>query len=92
MPTTRRFFEPTRPYEHRVREFGRQLAKLTAANLAFAPSCHIWLPPNAPSSSTDRLRFAPSSSQVIVDEAARLHRGVGRGGPDETETTALEVL
>ena len=43
MPTTRRFFEPTRPYEHRVREFGWQLAKLTAANLAFAPSCHIWL-------------------------------------------------
>ncbi|MEN3340786.1 MAG: hypothetical protein V7644_190 [Actinomycetota bacterium] len=39
----RRFFEGTRPYEHRVREFGWQLIRLVAANLAFAPQASVWV-------------------------------------------------
>jgi 2-polyprenyl-3-methyl-5-hydroxy-6-metoxy-1,4-benzoquinol methylase len=43
MPTTRRFFEPTRPYSNRIRQFAWELLRLTAANVAFAPSYHVWL-------------------------------------------------
>lgn len=43
MPTTRRFFEPTRPYNDRVRQFGWELIRLVAANSVFAPACHVWL-------------------------------------------------
>jgi 2-polyprenyl-3-methyl-5-hydroxy-6-metoxy-1,4-benzoquinol methylase len=43
MPETKRFFEPTRPYGDRVRGFGWEAIRLVAANLAFAPSYHIWL-------------------------------------------------
>ncbi len=39
----RRFFEGTRPYEGRVREFAWQLIRLCAANVAFAPQSSIWL-------------------------------------------------
>ena len=40
---TRRFFQPTRPYEGRVRGFGWQLARLAGANLAVAPQAHLWV-------------------------------------------------
>jgi 2-polyprenyl-3-methyl-5-hydroxy-6-metoxy-1,4-benzoquinol methylase len=43
MPETRRFFEPTRPYSDRLRQFGWEAVRLVAANLAFAPSYHVWL-------------------------------------------------
>jgi 2-polyprenyl-3-methyl-5-hydroxy-6-metoxy-1,4-benzoquinol methylase len=43
MPETRRFFEPTRPYSDRVRQFGWEAVRLVAANIAFAPSYHVWL-------------------------------------------------
>jgi SAM-dependent methyltransferase len=39
----RRFFQPTRPYEGRVREFSWQLARLVAADLWLAPQAHLWL-------------------------------------------------
>jgi len=39
----RRFFEGTRPYEGRIREFGWQLVRLLAANVAVAPQSSIWL-------------------------------------------------
>ena len=40
---TRRFFQPTRPYEGRVRGFSWQLARLVAADLLVAPQAHLWL-------------------------------------------------
>jgi SAM-dependent methyltransferase len=40
---TRRFFQPTRPYEGRVRGFGWQLARLVGGNLAVAPQAHLWV-------------------------------------------------
>lgn len=40
---SRRFFEGTRPYEGRLREYAWQLTRLTAANVAFAPQASIWL-------------------------------------------------
>jgi SAM-dependent methyltransferase len=43
MPETRRFFEPTRPYTDRFRQFAWEAIRLVAANIAFAPSYHIWL-------------------------------------------------
>jgi 2-polyprenyl-3-methyl-5-hydroxy-6-metoxy-1,4-benzoquinol methylase len=43
MPQTRRFFEPTRPYADRVRQFAWEAVRLVAANMAFAPSYHVWL-------------------------------------------------
>jgi SAM-dependent methyltransferase len=43
MPETRRFFEPTRPYSDRVRQFGWEAVRLVAANAAFAPTYHVWL-------------------------------------------------
>ncbi len=43
MPDTRRFFEPTRPYSDRLRQFGWEAIRLVAANVAFAPSYHVWL-------------------------------------------------
>jgi 2-polyprenyl-3-methyl-5-hydroxy-6-metoxy-1,4-benzoquinol methylase len=43
MPTTKRFFEPTRPYSHRVRQFGWEAVRLVAANVAFAPTYHVWV-------------------------------------------------
>lgn len=39
----RRFFQPTRPYESRVRGFGWQLARLIAANAWVAPGAHLWI-------------------------------------------------
>jgi 2-polyprenyl-3-methyl-5-hydroxy-6-metoxy-1,4-benzoquinol methylase len=39
----RRFFEGTRPYERRIGGFGWQLARLVAANFAWAPQASIWL-------------------------------------------------
>jgi len=39
----RRFFQPTAPYEGRVRAFGWQLARLVGANLLVAPQAHFWL-------------------------------------------------
>jgi hypothetical protein len=39
----RRFFEGTRPYEGRVREFSWQAIRLCAANVAFAPQASVWL-------------------------------------------------
>jgi 2-polyprenyl-3-methyl-5-hydroxy-6-metoxy-1,4-benzoquinol methylase len=39
----RRFFQPTRPYEHRVRGFGWQLVRLIAANAWVAPGSYLWL-------------------------------------------------
>jgi SAM-dependent methyltransferase len=39
----RRFFQPTRPYEGRVRGFAWQLVRLVAADAAVAPQAHIWL-------------------------------------------------
>jgi len=43
MPETRRFFEPTRPYGDRIRQFGWEAIRLVAANIAFAPSYHVWI-------------------------------------------------
>jgi 2-polyprenyl-3-methyl-5-hydroxy-6-metoxy-1,4-benzoquinol methylase len=43
MPETRRFFEPTRPYSDRLRQFAWEAIRLVAANIAFAPSYHVWL-------------------------------------------------
>jgi 2-polyprenyl-3-methyl-5-hydroxy-6-metoxy-1,4-benzoquinol methylase len=43
MPETRRFFEPTRPYRDRLRQFGWEALRLAAANVAFAPSYHVWI-------------------------------------------------
>jgi 2-polyprenyl-3-methyl-5-hydroxy-6-metoxy-1,4-benzoquinol methylase len=43
MSETRRFFEPTRPYTDRVRQFAWEAVRLVAANVAFAPSYHVWL-------------------------------------------------
>lgn len=40
---TRRFFQPTRPYESRVRGFAWQLARLVGANVAVAPQAHLWI-------------------------------------------------
>lgn len=40
---TRRFFQPTEPYERRVRGLAWQLARLTAANWLAAPRAHLWL-------------------------------------------------
>jgi SAM-dependent methyltransferase len=45
---TRRFFQPTRPYEGRVRGFGWQLARLVGANLAVAPQAHLWVAERRP--------------------------------------------
>jgi SAM-dependent methyltransferase len=45
---TRRFFQPTRPYEGRVRGFGWQLARLVGANLAVAPQAHLWVAARRP--------------------------------------------
>jgi SAM-dependent methyltransferase len=39
----RRFFQPTRPYEHRIRGFGWQLVRAVAANLWVAPGTYLWL-------------------------------------------------
>jgi SAM-dependent methyltransferase len=39
----RRFFQPTRPYEHRIRGFGWQLVRLAAANVWVAPGTYLWL-------------------------------------------------
>ena len=46
----RRFFQPTRPYEGRVRGFTWQLARLVAANLAWAPQAHLWVAAQRPRS------------------------------------------
>ena len=47
---TRRFFQPTRPYEGRVRGFSWQLTRLVAANLAWAPQSHLWVAAEKPRS------------------------------------------
>jgi 2-polyprenyl-3-methyl-5-hydroxy-6-metoxy-1,4-benzoquinol methylase len=39
----RRFFQPTRPYENRVRGFAWQLVRLVAANAWVAPGAHLWV-------------------------------------------------
>ncbi len=38
----RRFFQPTRPYESRVRGFAWQLLRLGAANAWVGPGAHLW--------------------------------------------------
>ena len=48
MPETRRFFEPTRPYGDRVRQFAWEAIRLGAANVAFAPTYHVWLAARKP--------------------------------------------
>jgi 2-polyprenyl-3-methyl-5-hydroxy-6-metoxy-1,4-benzoquinol methylase len=44
----RRFFEPTRPYERRVRGFGWQAVRLAAADVAVAPQASVWLAAKRP--------------------------------------------
>ena len=44
----RRFHEGTAPYDTRVRGFGWQLARLVAANVAFAPQASVWLAARKP--------------------------------------------
>jgi 2-polyprenyl-3-methyl-5-hydroxy-6-metoxy-1,4-benzoquinol methylase len=39
----RRFFQPTRPYERRIRGFGWQVIRLIAANAWVAPGTYLWL-------------------------------------------------
>jgi SAM-dependent methyltransferase len=39
----RRFYQPTAPYEDRVRGFGWQLLRLVGANLLVAPGAHLWV-------------------------------------------------
>jgi SAM-dependent methyltransferase len=48
--TVRRFFQPTRPYAGRVREFTWQLTRLAAANWAWAPQAHLWVAAERPRS------------------------------------------
>ena len=48
--TTRRFFQPTRPYEGRLREFTWQLTRLVAANWLWAPQAHLWVAAERPRS------------------------------------------
>jgi SAM-dependent methyltransferase len=48
--TVRRFFQPTRPYEGRVRGFTWQLARLVAADLLWAPQAHLWIAAERPRS------------------------------------------
>jgi SAM-dependent methyltransferase len=48
--TTRRFFQPTRPYEGRLRGFTWQLTRLVAANWAWAPQSHLWVAAERPRS------------------------------------------
>lgn len=45
---TRRFFEPTRPYESRTRGFAWQLVKLCVANVAVAPQVSVWFAARRP--------------------------------------------
>ena len=40
---TRRFFQPTHPYEGRGRAFAWQFVRLVAANAWAAPGAHLWL-------------------------------------------------
>jgi SAM-dependent methyltransferase len=47
---TRRFYQPTRPYEGRVREFTWQLTRLVAANWLWAPQAHLWVAAEKPRS------------------------------------------
>jgi SAM-dependent methyltransferase len=47
---TRRFFQPTRPYERRVAGFTWQLTRLVAANWAWAPQSHLWVAAQRPRS------------------------------------------
>ena len=44
----RRFFEPTRPYESRLREFAWNLARLVGANFLVAPQFLRWLAAQKP--------------------------------------------
>jgi SAM-dependent methyltransferase len=44
----RRFFEGAWPYENRVKGYVWELVRLTAANVAFAPSYSIWLAARKP--------------------------------------------
>jgi SAM-dependent methyltransferase len=44
----RRFFQPTEPYEGRLRGFAAQLARLVAADVAAAPRAHLWLAAQRP--------------------------------------------
>jgi hypothetical protein len=44
----RRFFEPTGPYERRVRGFGWQGLRLVAADVAVAPQASVWLAAKRP--------------------------------------------
>jgi SAM-dependent methyltransferase len=46
--TTRRFFQPTRPYEGRIGGFAWQLTRLVAANWAWAPQSHLWVAAQRP--------------------------------------------
>jgi SAM-dependent methyltransferase len=39
----RRFFQPTRPYESRIRGFAWQILRLIAANAWVAPGTYLWL-------------------------------------------------
>jgi SAM-dependent methyltransferase len=48
--TTRRFFQPTRPYEGRLGGFTWQLTRLVAANWAWAPQAHLWVAAERPRS------------------------------------------
>ena len=48
--TTRRFYQPTRPYERLLRGFTWQLARLVAANWAWAPQAHLWVAAERPRS------------------------------------------
>lgn len=41
--TTRRFFQPTQPYEGRVRGTAWQVARLIGANVIAAPQAHLWV-------------------------------------------------
>lgn len=45
----RRFFEPTRPYESRLREMSMQVARLVGGNVAVFPQTSVWLAAQAPS-------------------------------------------
>jgi 2-polyprenyl-3-methyl-5-hydroxy-6-metoxy-1,4-benzoquinol methylase len=44
----RRFFEPTRPYERRVRGFAWQALRLAAADTFIAPQASVWLAARRP--------------------------------------------
>src|SRR5947207_903724 len=57
-----------------------------------APSCTSTPAPPLLRNRTDALAGPPAGGDVVVDHAGGLHHGVARGGADEPEAAAFELL